>query len=60
MTSVSEPKIDDRPDEPYLGIRVQTPMKGMFKVADKLRKEPEAWFERQEVETAGPPFCVTT
>ena len=56
MTTVSEPKIDDRPEKPYMGIRTQTPMKGMFKVVDKLRKELSAWLAQQGVEPAGPPF----
>jgi hypothetical protein len=38
MTTVSKPRIDDRDEQHYMGIRVQTPMKGMFKVVDKLLK----------------------
>ena len=56
MTIVSEPKIDDRSEKPYLGIRTQTPFKGMFKVIDKLFKELFAWVKQQGVEPAGPPF----
>lgn len=56
MTTVSEPKIDDRPEKPYMGIRTQTPFKGMFKVVDKLRKELSAWLEQQGIEPAGPSF----
>jgi hypothetical protein len=56
MTTVTEPKIDYRTGKPYLGIRTQTPFKGMFKVVDKLFKELSAWAKEQGVEPAGPPF----
>jgi hypothetical protein len=56
MTIVSEPRIDIRPEKPYLGIRVQTPFKGMFGVADKLRKELTRWFKDHRLEPAGPTF----
>jgi effector-binding domain-containing protein len=56
MTTVSEPRIDERPEKPYMGIRTQTPMKGMFKVVDKLSKELTIWIEQQGVEPDGPPF----
>ena len=56
MPIVSGPKIDDRPEKPYLWIRTQTPFKGMFKVIDKLFKELFAWVKRHGVEPAGPPF----
>lgn len=56
MTTVGEPRIDDRPEKPYMGIRTQTPMKGMSKVVDKLFKEISAWAKQQGMEPAGPPF----
>jgi effector-binding domain-containing protein len=56
MTIVGEPKIDYRAEKPYMGIRTQTPMKGMFKVVDKLFKELSAWLKQQRLEPAGPPF----
>jgi effector-binding domain-containing protein len=56
MTEVTEPKINYRPEKLYMGIRTQTPMKGMFKVIDKLFKELFAWAEQQKVKPAGPPF----
>jgi effector-binding domain-containing protein len=56
MTIVGEPTIAHRAEKPYMGIRVQVPMKGMFKVADQLRKELSAWFKQQHLEVAGPPF----
>jgi effector-binding domain-containing protein len=56
MTVVSEPRIDDRNEQAYLGIRTQTPMKGMFQVVDRLFKELNAWKQQHDVEPAGPPF----
>ena len=56
MTTVSEPKIDHRTAMPYMGIRTQVPMKGMFKVVDKLCKELSVWLKKQGVEPAGAPF----
>jgi effector-binding domain-containing protein len=56
MTIVGEPKIDYRSEKPYMGIRTQTPMKGMSKVIGKLFKELFAWAKQQDVEPAGPPF----
>jgi effector-binding domain-containing protein len=56
MTTTTEPKIDNRPEKHYMGIRVQTPFKGMFKVVDQIRKEMTIWLEQQKIEPAGPPF----
>jgi hypothetical protein len=56
MTIVGEPKIEYRAEKPYMGIRVRVPMKGMFKVADQLRKELSVWFKQHHLEVAGPPF----
>jgi effector-binding domain-containing protein len=53
---ISEPKIDDRPEKVYMGIRTQTPMKGMFQVVDVLRKELFAWQKEQGVQASGPHF----
>jgi len=56
MTVVSEPRIDDRAEQAYVGIRMQTPMKGMFKVVDTLFKELNAWVQAHDLAAAGPPF----
>lgn len=56
MTTIGEPKIDSRPAKPYIGIRTQTPFKGMFKVIDQMRKELNGWLKEQNIEPAGPPF----
>lgn len=56
-TRVSKPQIDERPEEPYLGIRIQTPFKGMFTVVDKhLFKELRAWMKQAGIEPSGSPF----
>lgn len=53
---ISEVRIDERPQEFTLGIRTQTPMKGMFAVVDKLFKEFNRWLRDQGVVASGPPF----
>src|SRR5215475_4509075 len=56
MTTVGKPKIDERAEVQYMGIRTQTPFKGMFSVVTKLFKEINAWVKKQGIEPAGPPF----
>jgi len=56
MTTVGQPRLDHRPEQPYMGIRTQTPMKGMFKVVGKLFKELNAWAKQNGLRPAGPPF----
>jgi effector-binding domain-containing protein len=53
---IGEPRIDYRPEQPTMGIRTQTPFKGMSKVVGKLFKEISAWIKQYGVEPAGPPF----
>jgi effector-binding domain-containing protein len=54
MTTVSEPRIDTRSEQHTIGIRVQTPMKGMFQVVDKLYKELSIWMKEHLMEPSGP------
>ncbi len=49
-------KIDERPEKPYMGIRLQTPFEGMFKQIDFARKELVQWFKSQVITPGGPPF----
>ena len=56
MTTTTEPKIDERPSQPYMGIRRQTPMKGMGKQVEKMLKALAAWVSRSGVQAAGSPF----
>lgn len=53
---IGKPQIDNRTEQPYMGIRTQTPFKGMFKVINKLFKEINAWAKKHNVTPAGPPF----
>lgn len=56
-TLVGKPGVYERPDEHYMGIRTQTPFKGMFTVIDKhLFKELRAWMKQEGIEPAGQPF----
>lgn len=54
--TISAPRIDERPEQPTLGIRVQTPMKGLSQAADKLLKELQRWLAANHVRPAGPFF----
>lgn len=56
MTKVGTPKIDLRPEQPYVGIRVQTPMRGLSTVLSKLFKEINKWVEQHGIEPSGVPF----
>ncbi|MFC4104280.1 GyrI-like domain-containing protein [Paenibacillus xanthanilyticus] len=53
---VGESRIAYRDEKHYMGIRLQTPFKGMFGEIDKLRKELHTWFKVQGVEPEGPAF----
>jgi effector-binding domain-containing protein len=53
---VREPGIDIRSEALYMGIRTQTPVKGMGRVVEKLFKEMNKWASQHAVEPAGPPF----
>src|ERR1700750_2568928 len=55
-TAIGKPKIDERAEVQYMGIRRQTQFKGMFSVVTKLFKEINAWAKKQGIEPAGPPF----
>lgn len=56
MTKVSQARIELRPEQSYMGIRTQTPMKGMSTVVGKLFKELNVWAKQHGVKPAGPPF----
>ena len=55
-SEVGEPGIDYREEKRYMGIRTQTPFRGMFAVVDQLRKELYGWFKAQNIEPEGPAF----
>lgn len=57
QTWVSQPRVYERPDEHYLGIRAQIPFKGMFTVIDKdLLKAIRVWMAEEGIAPAGQPF----
>ncbi len=56
MTTIGKPKIDTRPKQVYMGIRIIAPFKGMSKVIDKISKELNVWVDEHKVRPSGPPF----
>ena len=50
---IGQPILDHRDEKPYLGIRIQTPMKGMSAVATRLFKELSVWATQNGVEAVG-------
>jgi effector-binding domain-containing protein len=47
---IAPPRVVQRPERVYLGIRVVTPFRGMLKVRDELLREVHAWIERSDAE----------
>lgn len=56
MAQISEPKIEDRTEKRYMGIRTVAPFKGMFAEVDTLLKELRTWVKQQGVADEGPFF----
>jgi len=56
MIIIGEPKIDERSEKSYLGIRTRVPMKGMSGTVTLLFKEMANWVKRKDIAPAGPPF----
>jgi effector-binding domain-containing protein len=52
----TQPKLEDRSEQHYVGIRTQTPMNKLRTVIPKLLDEVFAWLEKQGVAPAGAPF----
>jgi hypothetical protein len=57
---ISKPKLEDRKKQPYVGIRIQTPMGKMKKVIPQLLGEVADWLDKRGVTPAGPPFMGFT
>ena len=53
---ITEPKLEDRNEQRYVGIRTQVPMGEIEKVIPQLLGEVLAWLEKQGVAPAGAPF----
>lgn len=56
VNTTTMPVIDDRLEQHYMGIRIQTPFQGMFAQIDLIRKELVNWFKTQSIEPNAPPF----
>src|SRR6201995_1908336 len=53
---IQPPRVEQRPEKTYLGIRVVTPFRGMLRVRDELLAELYAWLASRAIEPAGPFF----
>jgi effector-binding domain-containing protein len=53
---IGKPKLEDRKEQPYVGIRTQVSMKKFGKVIPQLLGEVFAWLDKQGVAPAGAPF----
>ena len=56
MQVTTEPTIDDRAEQPYLGIRLWIPTKDLSTWTTKLLKELQRWMAAAGVESVGPAF----
>lgn len=53
---VTEPKIDQRAEQPYVGIRVQTPVAEFGNVIQPTHEEVIKWLKQQGLKPSGPSF----
>ena len=53
---ITQPKLEDRKAQPYVGIRSQIPMQELPMVIPQRIGEVAAWLEQQSVEPDGPPL----
>jgi hypothetical protein len=53
---ISKPKLDDRPEQRYVGIRTQAPMSQFAEIIPQFLDELFAWLGEHGVEPAGAPF----
>ena len=53
---ITKPKLEDRPEQRYVGIRTQVPMSQFKKIIPQFLDELFAWLGKQEVDPAGAPF----
>jgi effector-binding domain-containing protein len=56
MTTIGKPKIDKRPKQTYMGIRIIAPFKGMSKEIGRIADELNSWVDENKIMTVGPPF----
>lgn len=55
-TVIGPVTIVEKPDRPYVGIRLNTPFPGMFAVATRALKDLRAWSKANGLEEDGPYF----
>jgi effector-binding domain-containing protein len=53
---ITEPKLEDRGEQQYVGIRTQVPMSKFKKIIPEFLDELFAWLGKQGVQPAGAPF----
>ena len=53
---IQPPRVEQRPEKTYLGIRVVTPFRGMLRVRDELLAELYMWLAGHDIEPTGPFF----
>ena len=53
---IKGPKVEERAEQPTLGIRTQVPMSELPKVIPELTGQVFAWMGKNGVEPAGAPF----
>ena len=56
MQIIQPPRVEQRPEQTCLGIRVVTPFRGMLRVRDELLAELYTWLASHDIEPAGPFF----
>jgi len=53
---LTEPKIEARPEQPYMGIRLWIPSKELSGWTLKLNKEVQKWLDKAGIKASGPAF----
>ncbi len=53
---ITEPKLEDRTEQPYAGIRTQVSMRELETVIPHLLRDVFIWLETRGIEWAGAPF----
>ncbi len=56
MDLLEPPRIVERPQQDYLGIRVITPFRGMLSIRNELISELSAWLDTRGIDDVGPFF----
>ena len=54
---MTTPKVDERPDQHYMGIRTRTTMENFADVIPRLNGEVFDWLAQHGIAPAGPPLC---